>query len=142
MVDMISTIERMNICVGKEYLRLEGSATENLFFTVLFPWLCFIGIIGNCLNLTVLLSTDVKHRASNVNQRSNVLLVALAFCDILFLILMIPHSLANFDYFGLNMTFRIFYLPTKVHLISLANWCSAVAIWYHHNFFIFFLFKN
>lgn len=137
---MISTVERMNICVGEKYLRLQGSATENFFFTVLFPWLCFIGIIGNCLNLTVLLSSDVKHRASSVNQRSNVLLVALAFCDILFLILMIPHSLANFDYFGLNMTFRMLYLPTKVHLISLANWCSAVAIWYNKNFiFIYYI---
>lgn len=134
MINMISTIERMNICVSVEYLRLQGSTIENFFFTVLFPWLCFIGIIGNCLNLTVLLSADKKNRASNFNQRSNVLLVALAFCDILFLILMIPHSLANFDLFGLNMTFRMLYLPIKVHLISLANWCSAVAIWF---FFIF-----
>uniref|UniRef100_A0AC34F647 G-protein coupled receptors family 1 profile domain-containing protein n=1 Tax=Panagrolaimus sp. ES5 TaxID=591445 RepID=A0AC34F647_9BILA len=42
---------------------------------------------------------------------------------------MVPHSLANFDNFGLNFTFRLYYLPLKVHLLSLANWCSAVTIW-------------
>lgn len=60
---------------------------------------------------------------------SNGLLVSLAFCDILFLILMIPHSLANFDTTGLNYDFRVFYLTYKMNLISLANWCSAVTIW-------------
>ncbi|KAI1729251.1 7 transmembrane receptor (rhodopsin family) domain-containing protein [Ditylenchus destructor] len=122
----------MNVCLPAELLRLQGSHTENLFFRFVFPWLCFIGIVGNCLNLTVLLSSDKRSRRSSIcinHRSSDALLVSLAFCDILFLLLMLPHSLANFDYFGLDFTFRTLYLPSKIHLISTANWCSAVAIW-------------
>uniref|UniRef100_A0AC35F7P0 G-protein coupled receptors family 1 profile domain-containing protein n=1 Tax=Panagrolaimus sp. PS1159 TaxID=55785 RepID=A0AC35F7P0_9BILA len=121
-------VEAQNVCLPDKILRLQGSELENFFYTVLFPPLCVIGVIGNCLNLLVLLSSENRRRNS-AGQRSSGLLVALAFCDILFLLLMVPHSLANFDNFGLNFTFRLYYLPLKVHLLSLANWCSAVTIW-------------
>lgn len=123
----------MNVCLSDDLLRLQGSSIENFFFICVFPWLCAIGIVGNCLNLTVLLNSEVRQRqisAASLTYRSNALLISLAFCDILFLLLVVPHSLANFDYFGLDYSFRKFYLPAKIHLISLANWCSAVATWY------------
>ncbi|CAD5213953.1 unnamed protein product [Bursaphelenchus okinawaensis] len=123
-----SSFDAMDVCIPERMLKLEGSELENLFFTSIFPPLCAIGIIGNLLNLTVLLSGEIRSRRTT-NHRSNGLLVALALCDILFLILMIPHSMANFDRFGLNHTFRVFYFSFKTHLISMANWCSAVTIW-------------
>lgn len=123
----------MNICLSEDLLRLEGSSIENLFFIFVFPWLFIIGIVGNCLNLTVLLNSKVRQKQKTLNSsltyRSNALLISLAFCDILFLLLVVPHSLANFDYFGLNFNFRFVYLSAKLHLISIANWCSAVATW-------------
>jgi len=61
--------------------------------------------------------------------RSNSLLVALAVIDILFFLFVLPHSLANFDHFGLTSRFRLLYFSTKMHLIAMANWCSATAIW-------------
>ncbi|KAE9554836.1 hypothetical protein FO519_001951 [Halicephalobus sp. NKZ332] len=138
-------VEPLDVCLPDELLRLQGSELEHTFYTLLFPPLCAVGIIGNCLNLTVLLSSESRTRRSNaaqsingfgirmsktkVNFRSSGLLVALAICDCLFLLLMVPHSLANFHSIGLNFTFRLYYLPLKVHLLSLANWCSAVTIW-------------
>lgn len=61
--------------------------------------------------------------------RSNSLLVALAFIDILFLLFILPHSLANFDHFGRSSVFRLLYFRLKMHLVAMANWCSAAAIW-------------
>jgi hypothetical protein len=61
--------------------------------------------------------------------RSNRLLVVMAFADIVFLISIVPHALANFDFFGLNNTFRIFYFSLKMHLIALSNFLSGVTIW-------------
>ncbi|KAK6015292.1 hypothetical protein OSTOST_19284 [Ostertagia ostertagi] len=61
--------------------------------------------------------------------RANTFLAVLAFADIIFLSLLFPNILANYSFFTFNYYFRYFYFHTKVHLISLANWCSAVAIW-------------
>uniref|UniRef100_A0A1I7X8S7 G_PROTEIN_RECEP_F1_2 domain-containing protein n=1 Tax=Heterorhabditis bacteriophora TaxID=37862 RepID=A0A1I7X8S7_HETBA len=109
-------------CIPEEQLRLSGSHLEFLLYTVFFPPLCIFGFIGNALTITVLVSNDVMSRA-------NVFLACLAVCDMCFLILIIPHSMANFDLFALSYSFRYFYLPSKVHLIAFANWSSAVAIW-------------
>ncbi|KAI6214600.1 putative G-protein coupled receptor F59B2.13 [Aphelenchoides besseyi] len=116
------------LCVPDELLRLPGSQLEHFFFCIIFPPLCIIGVVGNCLNLIVLLNGGSRARR-HANHRSNRLLVALNVSDVAFLLVMIPHSLANFDQFGLNYTFRIFYFTTKIHLISIANWCSAASIW-------------
>uniref|UniRef100_A0AC34F5U8 G-protein coupled receptors family 1 profile domain-containing protein n=1 Tax=Panagrolaimus sp. ES5 TaxID=591445 RepID=A0AC34F5U8_9BILA len=67
--------------------------------------------------------------APGMKTRSNLLLACLAVADMVFLILMLPHSFANYDYFVHNYTFRLFYVRTKTHLIAFANWSSAAAIW-------------
>ncbi|KAH7731301.1 Protein W10C4.1 [Aphelenchoides avenae] len=121
-------MEPQFVCLPEHLLRLQGTSAENVFYTTVFPPLCAVGIVGNCLSLTVLLSNESRNRRF-ANPRSNSLLVALAMCDILFLLFMVPHSLANFDYFAMNYTFRSLYLPAKQHLVSLANWCSAAATW-------------
>ncbi|KAI6222349.1 putative G-protein coupled receptor F59B2.13 [Aphelenchoides fujianensis] len=123
-----TTATALDVCVSDELLRVQGSQIENIFFTYIFPPLFFIGIIGNCLNLIVLLNGGRRARR-HAHHRSNRLLVALAVCDIIFLNVLVPHSLVNFDVFGFNYSFRIFYFVTKIHLISVANWCSATAIW-------------
>uniref|UniRef100_A0A0M3IM92 G_PROTEIN_RECEP_F1_2 domain-containing protein n=1 Tax=Ascaris lumbricoides TaxID=6252 RepID=A0A0M3IM92_ASCLU len=109
-------------CWSERHQLLSGSTLEMIVFTLLFPPICILGIAGNTLNLMVLLSSEMRSRA-------NSLLACLAFCDIVFLLLMIPHSLANFNVFALNYFFRWYYLSAKIHLITLANWSSAVAIW-------------
>lgn len=66
---------------------------------------------------------------SNSTFSANQFLVAMAFCDILFLLAIIPHSLASYDIFGLNNTFRALYFTIKMHLIALANFLSGINIW-------------
>lgn len=46
---------------------------------------------------------------------------------------LVPNTLANYSLFSLNFHFRLFYLNAKVHLISIANWASSVAIWWVTN---------
>ncbi|KAL3090178.1 hypothetical protein niasHS_006630 [Heterodera schachtii] len=113
------------ICLPYELLRLHGSPLEGFFFTFLFPWLFLFGFVGNFLNLLVLLNPG----RGSIRRRSDSLLIALAFCDVLFLLLLLPSALAQFDSFGQNPRFRLLYLSLRVHLVALANWCSAVAIW-------------
>ncbi|VDK45062.1 unnamed protein product [Anisakis simplex] len=109
-------------CWSERHQVLFGSTLEMILFTLFFPPICLLGIVGNTLNLMVLLGAEMRSRA-------NSLLACLAFCDIVFLILMIPHSMANFNVFALNYSFRWYYLSAKMHLITFANWSSAVAIW-------------
>nr|CAD2167340.1 unnamed protein product [Meloidogyne enterolobii] len=111
------------ICLPYELLRLHESPIESFFFVWIFPWLFLLGVLGNCLNLLVLLGPKWSLR------RADSLLQALAICDIIFLFLLLPSSLAQFDQFGQQKHFRVFYLSLRVHLIGFANWCSAVAIW-------------
>ncbi|CAB3402224.1 unnamed protein product [Caenorhabditis bovis] len=110
------------LCLPESQLRLSGSNLESFLYTILFPPICVFGLVGNALTVMVLLNNDFMSRA-------NIFLTCLAVCDVSFLLLIIPHSLANFDTFAFNYTFRYLYLPSKIHLIAFANWTSAVAIW-------------
>ncbi|KIH45826.1 hypothetical protein ANCDUO_24127 [Ancylostoma duodenale] len=67
---------------------------------------------------------------STSSHRANIFLACLAVCDVCFLILMIPHSMGNFDYFAFSLLFRYLYLRSKIHLVAFANWTSAVSIWW------------
>ncbi|WKY02506.1 hypothetical protein Q1695_016071 [Nippostrongylus brasiliensis] len=111
-----------DICFSDDQLRLSGSQLEHLFNTVIFPPLCALGIVGNTLTIMVLVSNDLMSRA-------NIFLTCLAVCDVCLLILMIPHSMAHFDYFAFSHFFRYPYLRSKIHLVAFANWSSAVSIW-------------
>ncbi|EYC23383.1 hypothetical protein Y032_0015g2620 [Ancylostoma ceylanicum] len=109
-------------CLPEDQLRLSGSELEHLLYTAIFPPLCVFGLIGNTLTIMVLVSNDLMSRA-------NIFLACLAVCDVCFLILMIPHSMGNFDYFAFSLLFRYLYLRSKIHLVAFANWTSAVSIW-------------
>ncbi|CAO4376739.1 unnamed protein product [Caenorhabditis nigoni] len=101
---------------------MSGTTLEYNLQRYFYPALAIFGILGNVLNLTVLLNRSMRSRA-------NSFLAVLAFADIIFLFLLFPNILANYSFFTFNWYFRWFYLHSKVHLISLANWCSSVAHW-------------
>uniref|UniRef100_A0A914MZU7 G-protein coupled receptors family 1 profile domain-containing protein n=2 Tax=Meloidogyne TaxID=189290 RepID=A0A914MZU7_MELIC len=115
-------IAHQNRCLTEEQMQMHGSEFEWYLQRYLFPSLVIFGILGNALNLSVLLDKKMQSRA-------NTFLAMLAFADIFFLSLLVPNILANYSIFSRNWHFRMFYLSAKVHLISLANWASAVAIW-------------
>ncbi len=108
-------------CLTDAHMRLTGSPFEHALQRYLYPILTSLGIVGNLLNLTVLLT---------MRNRSNSLLATLAFADILFLTMIIPHSMANFDAIAFNYLFRRIYFQFKMNLITFANWSSAAAIWF------------
>uniref|UniRef100_A0A1I8BLD7 G_PROTEIN_RECEP_F1_2 domain-containing protein n=1 Tax=Meloidogyne hapla TaxID=6305 RepID=A0A1I8BLD7_MELHA len=115
-------IAHQNRCLTEEQMQMHGSEFEWYLQRYLFPSLVIFGILGNALNLSVLLDRKMQSRA-------NTFLAMLAFADIFFLSLLVPNILANYSIFSRDWHFRMFYLSAKVHLISLANWASAVAIW-------------
>ncbi|RCN33044.1 hypothetical protein ANCCAN_21145 [Ancylostoma caninum] len=56
-------------------------------------------------------------------------LAAVSFCDLAFLLVMLPHALSSYDTLAFNDNFRFFYLKSKQHIAAVANWMSAAAIW-------------
>ncbi|KAL3117129.1 hypothetical protein niasHT_007532 [Heterodera trifolii] len=112
-------------CLSEHSLRLSDHPIETIFIGFLLPPLIAFGLIGNCLNLCVLLGP----RVHPTTRRSNSLLAVLALLDVLFLLLMLPSSLAHFTFFARQFTFRRVYFATKIPLLALINQCSAAAIW-------------
>ncbi|GMR58310.1 hypothetical protein PMAYCL1PPCAC_28505, partial [Pristionchus mayeri] len=110
------------ICLSDAQQMMHGSLFEYLLQRYFYPVVAIFGILGNILNLTVLLN-------KNMRSRANTFLSMLAFADIIFLTLLFPNILANYSVFTFNISFRWLYFHTKMHLITLANWCSAIAIW-------------
>uniref|UniRef100_A0A7E4UPQ4 G_PROTEIN_RECEP_F1_2 domain-containing protein n=1 Tax=Panagrellus redivivus TaxID=6233 RepID=A0A7E4UPQ4_PANRE len=110
------------MCLTPAQMEMAGSGFEKYLQRYLFPCLAIFGILGNALNLTVLLNRNMRSRA-------NTFLATLAFADIVFLALLLPNILANYPFFTYDYYFRAFYFYTRVHLRSFGNWSSAVAIW-------------
>ncbi|PAV91830.1 hypothetical protein WR25_18990 [Diploscapter pachys] len=112
-----------SLCLTDRQMMLAINDVERLLIGKIVPFLLLFGVSGNILNLTVLLAPKVR-------TRSNKLLAALALADIVFLIFMLPHSLAHYHVFAFSHWFRYLYLTNKVHLTAIVNWASAAAIWF------------
>ncbi|VDM44252.1 unnamed protein product [Toxocara canis] len=111
-----------DICLTSQQMRMYGNEAEKYLQRYFYPCVALFGLAGNLINLTVLLNRSMR-------SRSNCLLAALALSDIIFLILLFPNILANYPIFTNSYYYRYLYFYSKVHLISLANWSSCVAIW-------------
>ncbi|KAI6213210.1 G-PROTEIN-RECEP-F1-2 domain-containing protein [Aphelenchoides besseyi] len=99
------------ICLTRQQMDM-GSNFEKYLQRYVFPCLCLLGIIGNCLNLTVLLNKRMR-------SRSNTFLALLAVSDCIFLSLLLPNILASIPFFTYNYHFRLFFFYSKVHLFGL-----------------------
>uniref|UniRef100_A0A914WYW7 G-protein coupled receptors family 1 profile domain-containing protein n=1 Tax=Plectus sambesii TaxID=2011161 RepID=A0A914WYW7_9BILA len=111
-----------SLCLTEEQMRLAGTAFESFLMRYVFPVVFVFGVLGNLTNLCVFLHPKMS-------SRSNILLAALAIADVAFLLLVLPHSLANYDYFALSNSFRVVYFYAKTHLVAFANWFSACSVW-------------
>uniref|UniRef100_F1L5A7 G-protein coupled receptor n=1 Tax=Ascaris suum TaxID=6253 RepID=F1L5A7_ASCSU len=110
------------VCLTPQQMRMYGNEAEKYLQRYFYPCVVLFGLAGNLLNLTVLLNKSMR-------SRSNSFLAALAFSDIIFLVLVFPNILANYPIFTNSYYYRYFYFYSKVHLISFANWSSCIAIW-------------
>uniref|UniRef100_A0A7E4W1L8 G_PROTEIN_RECEP_F1_2 domain-containing protein n=1 Tax=Panagrellus redivivus TaxID=6233 RepID=A0A7E4W1L8_PANRE len=99
-----------------------NSGLERILNGYIMPILILFGVTGNLINLTILLAPSMK-------TRSNLLLGCLAIADTVFLLCMLPHSLASYQIFYLNYSFRWFYWKIKEFGVAFLNWSSAAAIW-------------
>lgn len=109
-------------CLPDEQMRLAGTPFESFLMRFVFPVPFLFGTIGNLINLRILLHPKMRNSSTK-------LLAALAVADTAFLISMLPHSLASYDFFAFDNTFRILYFYAKKHLVAFANWFSASSIW-------------
>ncbi|KIH46933.1 hypothetical protein ANCDUO_23011 [Ancylostoma duodenale] len=105
----------------------------NTFYMYVFPVQFFLGVIGNALNLCVLLS---RHMRSEVSAsvwyrawnpwihviQANYLLSALAIADILLFLTMLPSALGVWPSFYTNDYFRRFFY----HSHTMRHWFSNV----------------
>lgn len=108
-------------CLSEREMLLSSNRFERAVFGYVVLFVVVIGVTGNVLNFTVLLAPPMRSRSW--------LLSALAVCDIFFLLFMLPHSLAHYELFAFNYTFRNLYLSYKINLLAFTNWASAAAIW-------------
>uniref|UniRef100_A0A914VMH2 G-protein coupled receptors family 1 profile domain-containing protein n=2 Tax=Plectus sambesii TaxID=2011161 RepID=A0A914VMH2_9BILA len=113
---------RNTVCVPTARLLLTSHVVETFIQRYIFPVHFVLGVVGNAVNLSVLLSASMRNK-------SNDLLAAMAFADLGVLICMLPNSLAAFSTFASNYNFRFVYFKFKNSLAGLANLFSAAAIW-------------
>uniref|UniRef100_A0A0K0DHA7 G_PROTEIN_RECEP_F1_2 domain-containing protein n=1 Tax=Angiostrongylus cantonensis TaxID=6313 RepID=A0A0K0DHA7_ANGCA len=94
----------------------------NAFYMYVFPIQFFLGVIGNALNLCVLLSRHMQSEA-------NYLLSALAIADILLFLTLIPEALGVWRIFYTNDLFRRFYYRSHTMRHWFSNVFSCMASW-------------
>ena len=109
-------------CLGDRQLGPYGSEFELFLYLFVYPPLIAFGLIGNCINLLVLLSPQMRSRANN-------LLSALAFNDIIFFLLNIPHSAINFPPLRHDHWSRSIYFQIQNISWGFICWASATATW-------------
>ncbi|TMS38692.1 hypothetical protein L596_005359 [Steinernema carpocapsae] len=125
----------MSQCLNDTMLHLTTGDIDYIIQRYLFPVEFVAGVVGNSINLLVLLSKGMRTEVRRSRLltlpllQSNLLLSAMAFSDIGFLVSMLPHCLAPYAIFYTSKTFRYFYYVTKTHINAMANLFSAAATW-------------
>ncbi|KAH7731681.1 G protein-coupled receptor [Aphelenchoides avenae] len=96
--------------------------TERFLMMYCFPVQLVVGVVGNLLNLMVLLSKGMR-------SKTNIILASVALADILFLLFMVPHSLMYNKLFTNNPAFKTFIVYANYHIIGIVNMCSFASAW-------------
>ncbi|KAI6234648.1 G-PROTEIN-RECEP-F1-2 domain-containing protein [Aphelenchoides fujianensis] len=109
-------------CVNATLQPLTVGHTDYYVQHYVFPAQFVAGVAGNCINLIVLLSSGMKNQA-------NILLSAMAFADLAFLVCLLPFSLASFEFFFSSQLFAFVFHKYKTNFIALANTFSIAASW-------------
>ncbi|KAI6207100.1 G-PROTEIN-RECEP-F1-2 domain-containing protein [Aphelenchoides besseyi] len=125
-------------CVNETAKSLTVGTTDYYVQHYVFPAQFVAGLLGNSINLIVLLSSGMKNQGGSVHPEystlipqlsANILLSAIAFADLGFLIALLPFSLASFEIFYSSQLFSFVFHRYKIHGVALANTFSIAASW-------------
>jgi hypothetical protein len=120
--ELIEATGELPSCANFTAQTLTVGGTDYYVQHYVFPIQFILGVAGNCINLMVLLSSGMKNQA-------NILLSAMAFADLAFLVCLLPFSLASFELFYRSHLFSFLYHSYKTHAVALANMFSMTASW-------------
>ncbi|VDN56266.1 unnamed protein product [Dracunculus medinensis] len=109
-------------CLDDTQMMLTTSHLDNIIQHYIFPIQFILGVVGNSMNLLVLLSKGMR-------SETNYLLSAMAFADLSLLFCMLPHSIASFEIAYRSYSFRYIYYISKRQINAMANLFSAAAAW-------------
>uniref|UniRef100_A0A915D2A4 G-protein coupled receptors family 1 profile domain-containing protein n=1 Tax=Ditylenchus dipsaci TaxID=166011 RepID=A0A915D2A4_9BILA len=88
----------------------------------IFPIQLIVGLIGNTLNLVVLLNRRMR-------TKTNILLAMVALADILFLLFMLPHTLMYHNKLMKIGCLKRFIVYGNNHITGVVNTCSFASAW-------------
>uniref|UniRef100_A0AC35UC30 G_PROTEIN_RECEP_F1_2 domain-containing protein n=1 Tax=Rhabditophanes sp. KR3021 TaxID=114890 RepID=A0AC35UC30_9BILA len=97
-------------------------ALQTFLMLYIFPFQLAVGILGNLLNLRVLLSRSMRSKTYN-------LLAIMALADIFFLLSMTPQALTLSQFKNYFVWMRRFLLHSTYHFAGLANISSFISAW-------------
>lgn len=85
-----------------------------------WPLIILVGIMGNCINLAVLLK---------IKSKCHWFLTCMAAADILFFVCMFPKSLSAYSVVFVQNWFRLFHFFLTPTLLVFTNWFSSSSCW-------------
>ncbi len=98
------------------------------FFGIVIPIISFIGIVGNIFNLLVLTRRRMLSSMDRLEKSATYGLVALALSDMLFCIIVFPHTFINKGEMKMKYS-KGYVLYYKLYGITVVNLCVMVSTW-------------
>ncbi|CAD5220017.1 unnamed protein product [Bursaphelenchus xylophilus] len=98
-------------------------SVDVVLMVYIFPVLFVIGVVGNAINLLVLLDKRMR-------SKTNTLLSVMALADIFFLVFMMVHSLMyHNDLMAAYASLRRFFVYAAPHISGIINMLSFISAW-------------
>ena len=98
------------------------------WFEIVIPTICFLGIVGNVLNLLVLTRRRLLSSMDRLEKSANYGMIALALSDMLFCLMVFPHTFITEDTHAVDSN-SIIILYYKIYGIALINLFLMISTW-------------
>ncbi|GMT23900.1 hypothetical protein PFISCL1PPCAC_15197, partial [Pristionchus fissidentatus] len=123
--DFLTPVNRTGMVdIGKrQSLSIVTTTVESFVDYYFFPFQFVLGVIGNSINLVVLLSRSMRTEA-------NLLLAAMAFADICLFFTRIIFCVSVYEPVYRNNTFRAIFFTIRQNVNAVCNFFSAATCWF------------
>ena len=102
--------------------------TKYEWFEIVIPIICFLGIVGNVLNLLVLTRRRLLSSMDRLEKSANYGMIALAVSDMFFCLMVFPHTFISQDTRAVDAN-NVLVLYYKVYGIALINLFLMISTW-------------